>query len=122
MRHKYTPEEIQFIENNISGRSYAELAHMFNDKFNCSMNSHQMRCFSSSHNLRNNFNHRRKPAGSESIGPTGYTRVKIGNSSVWRKKQAVIWEKANGPVPKGHAVIFADGNNLNPYKKFAKSL
>jgi hypothetical protein len=113
--HRYTPEEIQFIENNISGHSYAELVHMFNDKFNCSTNICRMRNFLEYHNLRNNhyFNYRRKPAGSESIDPDGYTQVKIGNSSVWQKKQAIIWEKANGPIPKGHVVIFADGNKSN---------
>jgi hypothetical protein len=43
--HKYTPEEKQFIEDNIPGRSYAELRHMFNQKFNLSITEKQMKSF-----------------------------------------------------------------------------
>lgn len=31
----------------------------------------------------------------------------------WKGKHIVIWEAANGPVPKGHVVIFGDGNIRN---------
>ncbi|MDR0639231.1 MAG: HNH endonuclease [Spirochaetaceae bacterium] len=33
--------------------------------------------------------------------------------AVWKKKHIAIWEAANGPVPQGHVVIFADGNKSN---------
>jgi hypothetical protein len=58
------------------------------------------------------------PLGSERVNSYGYVEVKYSEKSGpqnnrWKWKQVLIWEKANGPVPKGHAVIFADGNNRN---------
>lgn len=28
----------------------------------------------------------------------------------WKRKQVVVWERIHGPVPKGHCVIFLNGN------------
>jgi hypothetical protein len=40
--------------------------------------------------------------------------VKINKSKDgWKSKHAIIWEQAHGPIPKGHVIIFADGNKLN---------
>jgi hypothetical protein len=59
------------------------------------------------------------PLGSERISADGYyVEIKYQEKSGppknrWKGKHVLIWEKANGPVPKGHAVIFADGNRRN---------
>jgi hypothetical protein len=58
------------------------------------------------------------PLGSERISKDEYAEVKYSEKSGppknrWKGKHVLIWEKANGPVPKGHAIIFADGNRLN---------
>jgi len=55
------------------------------------------------------------PVGSERVTTQGYVQIKISDRAKrkWRFKQLVIWEEANGKLPKGHAVIFADGNNRN---------
>lgn len=46
----------------------------------------------------------------------GYVHVKVcdgkGNKN-WIPKQRVIYEQHYGPIPKGHKVIFADGNRFN---------
>jgi hypothetical protein len=60
---------------------------------------------------------RSKPIGSEFI-KCGYTSVKIDNkphceTENWKLKHRVIWEKEHGPIPKGHVIIFADGNRSN---------
>ena len=39
-----------------------------------------------------------------------YDKDEAGNR---RRKHHLIWEKAYGPIPKGHLVIFADGNRDN---------
>lgn len=59
-------------------------------------------------------NHR--PVGSERINVDGYTEVKVAEPKKWRMKHVLIWEAANGPLPRGHAVIFGDGDktNFNP--------
>lgn len=43
----------------------------------------------------------------------GYVDIKIADPNKWKGKHILIWEELHGPVPKGHAVIFADGNNRN---------
>lgn len=61
------------------------------------------------------------PVGSERVrtGHIGrqtnddYIDVKIADPNKWKAKHILIWEAHNGPVPKGHAVIFGDGNNRN---------
>ena len=56
------------------------------------------------------------PLGSERITKDGYVQVKIAEGKLqhsWRGKHILVWESANGPVPKGHAVIFGDRNKLN---------
>lgn len=53
------------------------------------------------------------PVGSERIAKDNIVQVKISDPNVWRSKHSVIWEKEHGPIPKGHVVIFADGNKRN---------
>jgi hypothetical protein len=58
------------------------------------------------------------PLGSERINADGYVEIKYSEKSGpsknrWKGKHVLVWEQANGPVPKGHAVIFADGNRRN---------
>jgi hypothetical protein len=58
------------------------------------------------------------PLGSERITVDGYVEVKYSEKSGppknrWKGKHVLMWEKANGPVPKGHVVVFADGNRRN---------
>jgi hypothetical protein len=54
-----------------------------------------------------------KPIGAERKNGYGYVEVKIAHPNVWKSKHTVIWEKANGSVPKGEIIIFADGNKMN---------
>jgi hypothetical protein len=57
--------------------------------------------------------HNYLPVGSERITKDGYAEIKIRNPRTWKAKHIIIWEKAHGKVPKGNAIIFADGNRLN---------
>jgi hypothetical protein len=54
-----------------------------------------------------------KPVGTERTNTDGYVEIKTADPNKWRPKHIIIWEKANGPVPKGYVVIFADGNKQN---------
>jgi hypothetical protein len=109
LNSKFTPEKRRFIEDNISGHRYAELVCMFNQKFNCSINLIQIKNFLHKNNLKNGRND--LPIRREIINE-GHIVMKIA-SGLWRKKNLVIWEAANGPLPKNHVVIFADSNRLN---------
>lgn len=62
-----------------------------------------------------------KPIGTEVVVESshdGYTYVKVDNQrgkrkANWKAKHHLIWEQHNGSIPKGHAIIFADGNKKN---------
>jgi hypothetical protein len=54
-----------------------------------------------------------RPVGSERVNVDGYTEIKVSDPNKWRCKHVVIWEAHNGPMPKGYAIIFGDGNKEN---------
>ncbi|MDR2490256.1 MAG: HNH endonuclease [Spirochaetaceae bacterium] len=54
-----------------------------------------------------------RPVGSERINKYGYVEIKTAEPRTWKTKHQVIWEEKNGALPKGHVIIFADGNKLN---------
>ncbi len=60
---------------------------------------------------------RYQPIGTERISKDGYLERKINDDMPlqkrWRAVHLVLWEEANGPVPKGHAVVFKDGDKSN---------
>lgn len=56
-------------------------------------------------------NHR--PVGSERITKDGYIQVKIAEPRTWRLKHIVVWEAANGNLPKGHCIRILDGDRTN---------
>lgn len=58
----------------------------------------------------------RLPIGTERLKRDGYVYVKIQDGKLnknWKQKHIILWEKHNGPLPKGHVVIFADGDRTN---------
>lgn len=59
-----------------------------------------------------------KPVGTVSIRHNykkgqAYVYEKVEEPNVWRMKHILEWEKHNGPVPKGKAIIFVDGDATN---------
>jgi hypothetical protein len=59
-----------------------------------------------------------RPVGSERITADGYVEIKVASKPKpgqkrWRLKHVVVFEKKHGQVPKGHCVIFLDGNRQN---------
>lgn len=51
-----------------------------------------------------------KPIGTERLSKEGYRERKIHDGlplqSRWRAVHLLVWEEANGPIPKGHAIWF----------------
>jgi len=132
-RH-YTPEEIRFVKKNIRGITYIEMTELFNERFGLRLTLKQIETLMYKHGLRNGigsynggappnkgkkhkpWQRNYRPIGSERVMPYSsgkeYVEVKTGHHT-WKRKHTAIWEKANGKVPKGHVIIFADGNNRN---------
>ncbi len=58
-----------------------------------------------------------KPIGAERLSKDGYLQRKVNNDLPiqrrWRAVHILLWESANGPLPKGYAVTFKDGNKQN---------
>jgi hypothetical protein len=58
-----------------------------------------------------------KPVGTERIDRDGYLLIKAFDDGPWHKrwrhKHRVLWEDVKGPVPRGHCLIFLDGNKQN---------
>lgn len=58
-----------------------------------------------------------KPVGTERVSKDGYREVKIHDGlplqSRWRAVHLVEWEKVNGRIPKGHALVFVNGNKAD---------
>jgi hypothetical protein len=138
--HKYTPAEVRFLERNVPGCSYAEIQRLFNERFGFELTRGQLTSQMQKLGLKtgtdgrfghgricpkgvypphlkkyheSHTNYKSKPVGSEFVNHRGITFVKISDPPVWKPKHLVIWEKANGPVPKDHVVIFADMDKTN---------
>jgi len=132
MHRHYTPEEIQFVKENIRGRPYVEMTKTFNKRFGTRITLKQMQGLLYKHGFRNGIgvvNGYAHPCKGKKIGHHGsnysnyrplggefvngeYIYVKTGHR-IHKPKHLVLWEKTNGKVPKGHVVTFADGNKRN---------
>lgn len=53
------------------------------------------------------------PIGTVVTRSDGYLWKKIADPNKWKQLHVILWEKANGPVPKGKLVTFLDGNSKN---------
>jgi hypothetical protein len=63
---------------------------------------------------KGNTPHNQLPVGTVLRKADGYLWKKIGEGGRdWKQLHLLLWEEANGPVPKGHLVIFKDGNRQN---------
>jgi hypothetical protein len=142
MHRWYTKEEIQFVKKNIKGRPYLEMLKMFNKRFGLEISLKQLETITYKHGIKNGIGSLRpglipwnkgkkighyskkhkkyKPFGAERIVISNhgkkyeqsYVEIKTGYLR-WERKHVLIWKKAHGRIPKGHCVIFADGNNRN---------
>lgn len=54
-----------------------------------------------------------KEVGYERINVDGYIEIKVKEPNVFKLKHRFIYEQQHGKIPKGHKVIFADGNKFN---------
>ena len=54
-----------------------------------------------------------RPVESERITKDGYIEVKVADPNKWETKNKIIYKQYFGDIPKGHKVIYADGNKLN---------
>lgn len=151
--HKYTPEEIEFLRQNVPGRTLKEFQYLFNKKFNLNVGEESLQNAKFRYNIKSgitggqfckgnipvnkgkkwseympqesqqgalrttfkkgNIPHNHRPVGSERITRDGYIEIKIKEPNKWKLKHRLLYENKYGEIPKGHKLIFADGNKLN---------
>lgn len=114
--NNYCNEEmITFLRENIKGKSWDQLTEQFNAKFFVNKTKREIYRVCGNRGL---FPHgfcsrsERQALGSEIISD-GYVYVKIKQPDVWIAKHRMIWERNNGPLPKGYCIMFADCNPRN---------
>jgi hypothetical protein len=138
-----TPEQDQFLKNHVVGKGNVELLELINRTFDLDLKLSQLRAYKKNHKLSSGLKghfkkghvpvnkgthnggweptqfkkghrpHNYDPIGTEKEKADGYVWIKIADPHKWRQKHRIIWEEANGPIPKGHKVLFGDGDNRN---------
>lgn len=118
----FTPEQDAYFREIVTGNTSAKIVELMNEKFNLNLTVPQVQTYKQNHGLKNGVDCRFgkghkpfnfMPVGSETVKGDGFIYVKIGTPRRWKQKHILIWEAANGPKPKGHKIIFADGNKRN---------
>jgi hypothetical protein len=125
----FSVKMIQWLSKNVPGRTYNEITPLFNIRFDTEFTPSQIkRCCNSSGIKTGRKGHKNNDhkVGTERIidKRSGIIYIKTSNkptkgcsklglAGTWRQKHLIIWEAANGKVPKGHLIIFADRNKTN---------
>jgi hypothetical protein len=125
----FTTKMIQWFSKNVPGKTYNEITPLFNSRFNNVCTPRQTKGCCGHHGIkagRKGKTNKDCEVGTEKVidkrSGVVYIKIsrkttkgcsKVGLPGSWRQKHFVIWEAANGPVPKSHIVIFADRNKIN---------
>ena len=136
-------EELNYLKQIYKGRYVKDVTKMINEKFNANHTCKEIENYKRTRGLRSgidstfkkghipynagtkglckanrgSFKKRNRPAkylpiGSE-VKKRGYWMVKVGEPSVWKMKNRLIWEERFGEIPEGYRVTFIDGNSDN---------
>lgn len=124
-----TSEQKEFVKQNALNTSNKDLTNLVNMTFNLNLSCEQLKRWKTRHNIKSNLtgrfqkNHipwnknKPMPAIRRSVGATqtrsnGYTFTKVKNKGTeqerWKLTHRLLWEKENGPIPEGYALIFLD--------------
>lgn len=69
---------------------------------------------------KGNSPHNTKPLGYERLSKDGYIEIKVCENpdkskgeKHFKAKHRIVWEQVHGEIPKGHNIVFLDGDKLN---------
>lgn len=124
--HKYTKDEISFLEAYAPVHSLNEIQLAFNDKFKLNIKKSALSQCLLRKNIKpgittrfkkNQVPKNKRPIGFESIqkGSNGikYVFIKTELPDKWEMKHLFVYKNAYGQIPENSTVIFLDGNTLN---------
>lgn len=110
----WTPEMKKFIKENGKGKASKELLEMIYSRFGVIFTVEQIKWARKRYCPSCNSTGRLEVPLLSENNTGGYTFIKIGKGSKgWVKKHRWVWEQTHGPIPKGHDIIFLDGNKKN---------
>ena len=116
---KVNEQAAEFLKEHVKGRTEKELAELVNKQFNKNITTATIKYYKNKLGLKkeeaNDYNTKGRsaaPIGAERFWD-GYWYVKIKHPNVWRCKHILLWENANGQIPKGHRLIFLDNDKNN---------
>ncbi|HCY87853.1 MAG TPA: HNH endonuclease [Desulfobacteraceae bacterium] len=129
-RHKYTPEQIEFIRQGFKEYTMKDLTVLFNKRFGTNQTTAQLKSFAGNRNIRSgrrpslkkNFKPPNcKPLGAERICKrdnlilikVAETDPLTGCPTRYKYKHVHVYEQHHGPVPEDKVVTFLDGDSLN---------
>jgi len=53
------------------------------------------------------------PVGTINCTTDGYPKIKVADPNVWELLHRKTWIEHNGSIPKGHSIVFLDGDKSN---------
>jgi len=112
----FTQEQMDYIYNNVTGRSNQELTDIFNAAFGTNKTLASIRKFKFKHNLYSGIVHIPVYSEGRDVGSIRHKEGRLfikNETNDWVPLNKYIWEKANGPIPKGFVLIFGDSNPMN---------
>ena len=108
----FNKEISDFIYQNYKGIQSSELTDMVNRKFNTSFTIKQVQHFKKRKRLNNGVN-----TLNTSVDIGTHTTIDgiiyVKTTEGWKRKHRLIYEECYGKIPKGHALIFLDGDKTN---------
>lgn len=116
-----TEEQGNFVKKHAQNMSNKELANLVNATFNLNLSRIQLKNWKVHRHIKGKTECRfvkgQKPPNWRPVGATrtrsdGYNFTKVKNKGTaqerWKLTHRLLWEKANGPIPKGYSLIFLD--------------
>jgi hypothetical protein len=124
VRWSKQPEMERWMLENDHGERIDVLVGRFMAHFGFRLTRTQVSLFRASHGTQARHSHgggrERRPVGYERESKDGYVVIKFKehpdvplSKDNWKLKHVWVWEREHGPLPEGHSVYFADGDNRN---------
>lgn len=118
----FSNEELDFVKNNVIGKTSKELTDLFNEKFKRNITYKQIRYLKKRYKWKSGIDtkfktgqqpHNYKPVGSEFISSDGYIYIKVAEPNTWQHKGMYVYEQAYGKIPDDHSVMHLNKDKLD---------
>lgn len=117
-------EYLQFLKDNVKGRSNKELTELFNKTFGTNCSETQIASYKRYYKLTSGIDMKfkkgevryttKRPIGSEgTYKGDGVIFVKIGEPDIWVRKNRYVYEQAYGKLQDGYHVIHLNGDKTD---------